>query len=242
MSKGSRPECFGRFACETPARAPFGLRPAPRRLPPQFMNPNCRCVDLVFFMVSKDRRSRARFAKNVDLLAELKSADKSEPPRARRSMGLPRRGRHSGATCALEVATEDATRPGLPCNSPCPGRGASSVATSSAQRATAWVLPPARERAPVELRTTRPASQRERLHRTASIRRATRRPAAGPADAREARERAADRRGVDLRAEVGRVPRARVPRRRRGVHPEPRREAARPLLPRARRPAARAAP
>ena len=41
-------------------------------------------------------------------------------------------------------------------------------------------------------------------------------------------------RRLDLRAEVGRLPRARLPRRRRGVHPEPRREAARPLLPRAR--------
>ena len=45
--------------------------------------------------------------------------------------------------------------------------------------------------------------------------------------------RAARGRGLDLRAEVGRLPRAGFPRRRRGVHPEPRREAARPLLSRA---------
>ena len=62
------------------------------------------------------------------------------------------------------------------------------------------------------------------------------RPPPRRADARQAR-RATCRRGrrLDLRAEVGRLPRARLPRRRRALHPEPRREAARPLLPRARR-------
>ena len=39
--------------------------------------------------------------------------------------------------------------------------------------------------------------------------------------------------GLALRAEVGRLPRHRVPRRRPALHPEPRPEAARPLLPRA---------
>ena len=47
---------------------------------------------------------------------------------------------------------------------------------------------------------------------------------------------------LDLRTEVGRVPRARLPRRRRDPHPEPRREAARPLLPRARGPHQSAVP
>ena len=54
-------------------------------------------------------------------------------------------------------------------------------------------------------------------------------------------ERAAGRAGLDLRAEVGRLSRAGVPRRRRAPDPEPRREAARPLLPRAARAAAGAA-
>ena len=44
-----------------------------------------------------------------------------------------------------------------------------------------------------------------------------------------------DGRRLAVRAQVGRVPGARVPRRRRAVHPEPRPEAARPLLSRARR-------
>ena len=42
-------------------------------------------------------------------------------------------------------------------------------------------------------------------------------------------------RGLDLRAEVGRLSRAGLSRRRRDSHPEPRREAAQPLLPRAHR-------
>src|SRR5690348_9697713 len=50
---------------------------------------------------------------------------------------------------------------------------------------------------------------------------------------------AARRADVDVRAEMGWLPRARVQRRRRAVHPEPRSEAARPLLPRARGDAAR---
>ena len=47
-------------------------------------------------------------------------------------------------------------------------------------------------------------------------------------------------RRLALRAEVGRLPRHRVPRRRPALHPEPRPEAARPLLPRARGRASRA--
>src|SRR5262245_24349875 len=115
MSKGSRPECFGRLACETPARSPFGLRPAPRRLPPQFMNPNSLWVDLVFFMKSQDQRSRDRFAKNTDLLARTQIGGQfGARTRAAQLDGVAHRGRHSGATCALEVATEDATRPSCP--------------------------------------------------------------------------------------------------------------------------------
>ena len=54
------------------------------------------------------------------------------------------------------------------------------------------------------------------------------------AHAREARHRAAPGRGLAVRAEVGRLPRPRVPRRRPVLHPEPRPEASRPLLSRAR--------
>ena len=57
--------------------------------------------------------------------------------------------------------------------------------------------------------------------------------AAHRAHAREARHRAAGRRGLAVRAEVGRLPRHRLQGRRRGVHAEPRPEAARPLFPRA---------
>jgi hypothetical protein len=41
-STGKRVASFARFLCETPARSPRGLRPAPRRLPPQLTNPNSR--------------------------------------------------------------------------------------------------------------------------------------------------------------------------------------------------------
>ena len=54
-----------------------------------------------------------------------------------------------------------------------------------------------------------------------------------PPHARQARRRASDGGRLDLRAEVGRLPRRGLPRRRRGLHPEPRRQAAEPLLPRA---------
>ena len=60
---------------------------------------------------------------------------------------------------------------------------------------------------------------------------------AGQADARAARAAASWR--PALRAEVGRLPLHRVPRRRRRRDRQPQREAAHPLLPRARRPAAR---
>ena len=50
-----------------------------------------------------------------------------------------------------------------------------------------------------------------------------------------------DGRRLAVRAEVGRLPGARLPRRRRGLHPEPRPEAARPLLPGARGAAPRGA-
>lgn len=60
------------------------------------------------------------------------------------------------------------------------------------------------------------------------------------ADARQGRERDSTHRRCALRAQVGRLPRHRLSRRRRGVHPESRPQAARPLLPRtARRPAGR---
>ena len=55
----------------------------------------------------------------------------------------------------------------------------------------------------------------------------------------KAGRRPARRRRLAVRAEVGRLPGARLPRRRRGLHPEPRPQAARPLLPGARRAAPR---
>ncbi len=61
------------------------------------------------------------------------------------------------------------------------------------------------------------------------------------ADAGEGERRPARGRRLAVRAQVGRLPRARVQGRRRGLHAEPRPQAARPLLPRARGPAPRAA-
>jgi hypothetical protein len=37
---GNRRASFGRRRCETPARGPLGLRPAPRRVPPRARNTN----------------------------------------------------------------------------------------------------------------------------------------------------------------------------------------------------------
>src|SRR5262245_26005640 len=55
----------GRFACDTPARTPFGLRPAPRRLPPQLMKPNSRWRGLVFMQTrTRDERRGSRESEN----------------------------------------------------------------------------------------------------------------------------------------------------------------------------------
>src|SRR5438105_10416643 len=67
------------------------------------------------------------------------------------------------------------------------------------------------------------------------------RKSADPPDARQSGGRAAARRRMDLRTKVGWFSHVDLSRRRRAVHPESRREATRPLLPRARRPAQGAA-
>ena len=100
----------------------------------------------------------------------------------------------------------------------------------------------------------RPATARSGLSRNAPCRAFRRAVSCGPCDSRSSPRwspcspRPATRlpggRRLAVRAQVGRLPGARVPRRRRALHPEPRPQAARPLLPRARRaaegPAARA--
>ena len=65
--------------------------------------------------------------------------------------------------------------------------------------------------------------------------------AADRADAGQGLRRLPDGRRLAVRAQVGRLPGPRLPRRRRGLHRSPRPEAARPLLPGARRSAARGA-
>jgi hypothetical protein len=63
---GSRPLSLGRFTCGTPARSPFGLRPAPRRLPPQLTKPNSSCGEVLFFMQTTVPGSRDSFGDSRD--------------------------------------------------------------------------------------------------------------------------------------------------------------------------------
>jgi len=71
---GSRPLNLARLSCATPARAPFGLRPAPRRLPPQRTTSNSSCVDALFLMKSEVHRSRDPFGEVQDSSRNLDSA------------------------------------------------------------------------------------------------------------------------------------------------------------------------
>jgi len=108
-STGKRAASFARFACEIRSRSPARLRPAPRRFPPQLVNPNSR-RSARFFMKSEELCTRESFEKLRTFSHGLDCAAFRQRHDPRELDGVSARGRDRVSSRAVELA--GATRSG----------------------------------------------------------------------------------------------------------------------------------